>query len=129
MLNGVRTDGNWEAWIRFFLDGVNTIAEEALSTARDLFALVDSDRGRVLAASPSTLTAVRLFEQLPEHPIVTIARVTKLLNTTKPTATKAVEALIESGVLVESTGRKRDRTFSYVAYLERLRAGTDLEDE
>ena len=129
LLNGVRTDGNWEAWIRFFLDGVNTIAEEAISTGRDLFALVDSDRGRVLAARPSTLTAVRLFEQLPEHPIVTVARVTKLLDTTKPTATKAVEALIESGVLVESTGRKRNRTFSYDAYLERLRAGTELEDE
>ena len=126
LVNRVRTEGDWEAWIRYFLEGVASIAEEAVTTARDLLALVDTDRQRVLAAKPSTLTAARLFEQLPRHPIVTIARVTHLLDTSKPTATKAVNALVNSGVLVETTGRKRDRTFTYRAYIERLRVGTDL---
>ena len=49
-----------------------------------------------------------------------------LLETTKPTAAKAVTALVKTGVLKETTGRRRDRTFSYVAYLDRLRAGTEL---
>jgi Fic family protein len=126
LLNRVRTEGDWEGWTRYFLEGVASVAEEAVTTARDLFALVDTDRQRVLAAKPSTLTAARLFEQLPRHPIVTIARVTHLLDTSKPTATKAVNALVNSGVLVETTGRKRDRTFTYRAYIERLRVGTDL---
>ena len=69
----------------------------------------------------------RLFELLPEHPIVSIAGVVGLLETTKPTATKAVRALIEAGILVETTGRRRDRTFGYAAYLGRLRAGTELD--
>ncbi len=51
------------------------------------------------------------------------------LDTTKPTATKAVTALADAGVLIETTGRKRDRAFSYNAYLDLLRTGTELEHE
>lgn len=127
LLNAVRAEGDWEAWSRFFLEGVATIAGEATSTARDLFALVNDDRGRALAAPKSTVMAVRLFEELPQHPIVTIARATDLLDTTKPTATKAVSTLVDAGILTETTGRRRDRTFSYAAYLDLLRAGTELE--
>lgn len=127
LLNAVRTEGDWEAWTRFFLEGVATITDEATGTARDLFALVNDDRSRALAAPKSTVTAVRLFEELPQHPILTIARVTELLDTTKPTATKAVGTLVDAGILIESTGRRRDRTFSYAAYLDLLRVGTELE--
>ena len=126
-LSAVRTDGDWEAWSAFFLEGVATIADEAVAAANDLFKLVSGDRQRVLETSSSTVMAARLFEQLPEHPIVTAGRVTRILETTKPTANKAVRALVDAGVLVETTGRKRDRTYSYAAYLDRLRAGTDLE--
>jgi Fic family protein len=70
----------------------------------------------------------RLFELLPEHPIVTVATALDLLHTTRPTATKAVTALVDAGVLVEVTGRRRDRTFRYEAYLRLLRAGTELEN-
>ena len=51
----------------------------------------------------------------------------KFIKATKPTATRATEALIEVGVLVETTGKKRDRSFAYQAYLERLRTGTELD--
>jgi hypothetical protein len=51
----------------------------------------------------------------------------KLLDTSKPTATRAIEAPAEYGILVETTGKKRDRSFSYRVYLERLRAGTELD--
>jgi Fic family protein len=127
LLNAVRTEGDWEGWIRFFLEGVATIAKEATDTARDLFALVNADRARALAAPASSVMAVRLFEALGQHPIVTIARVTELLEITKPTATKAVNTLVDAGILTETTGRRRDRTFSYAAYLDRLRVGTELE--
>ena len=63
-------------------------------------------------ASPKTsVMAARLLELLPEHPVVGIAGVVELLGTTKPTATKAVGALVDAGVLLETTGRRRDRTF------------------
>jgi Fic family protein len=126
-LSAVRTDGDWEGWIGFFLEAVATIAEEATGAARDIFSLINSDRLRILEMKSSTVMAVRLFEILPEHPIVTITKVVSLLNTTKPTATKAVVVLVDAGVLEETTGRRRDRTFCYSRYVSILRAGTELE--
>lgn len=126
-LGAVRLEGDWEGWLDFFLDGVATIAEEAVGAARDLFALVAADRARVLAEGSVSPAALRLFEQLPRQPIVTIATVMRLLGTTKPTAGRAVEVLARAGVLAETTGRRRDRWFAYRAYLEVLRVGTELE--
>lgn len=125
-LNAVRIDGDWEGWLDFFLDGVATVADEAVASARELFALVVEDRARLLASTKVSMGAVRLFELLPRHPIVTVASATKLLETTKPTAGKAIELLATAGVLVELTGKKRDRSFSYRAYLDRLKVGTEL---
>jgi Fic family protein len=126
LLNEVRRTGDWEGWSGFFLEGVAEIAEESATTARDLYRLVSRDRDRVLTAKGSSLTAARLLEILPRHPIVTIPGIVRLLETTKPTATKSIELLEALGILRETTGRKRDRSYRYAAYLERLRAGTEL---
>ncbi|TVR00227.1 MAG: Fic family protein [Deltaproteobacteria bacterium] len=128
-LNAVRVDGDWEAWLDFFLDGVATIADEAVATSRDLFSLVTADRQRVIHHIGVNLLAVQLFERLPSRPIVTAPWVVEALSTTKPTAGRAIEALEAAGVLVETTGRKRDRVYAYQAYLDRLRAGTEPGDE
>jgi Fic family protein len=126
-LSVIRTDGDWEAWLDFFLDGVATIADEAVDSARALFELVSVDRARVLADRSASVAAVRLFEELPRHPIVTVASAMKLLGASKPTAGRSVDLLVERGVLVETTGKRRDRWFAYQAYLDRLRVGTELE--
>jgi Fic family protein len=105
-LNAVRLDGDWEG---------------------EIFAVVAADRARVLALDGSSIFAARLFELLSSHPIITTASAVQLLGTTKPTATRAIEALIEASVLKETTGRKRDRSFAYLAYVDRLKIGTDLE--
>jgi Fic family protein len=125
-LNAVRVDGDWEGWLDFFLDGVATIADEAVASARELFALVAKDRVRVLASEGMSIGALRLFELLPRHPIVTVASAMKMLDTTKPTAGRAVELLVGAGVLVEMTGKRRDRAYAYRAYLDRLKVGTEL---
>jgi Fic family protein len=126
-LGAVRTEGDWEGWIDYFLDGIATIAEEAIASVRELFALVAEDRARVLQSGTASVTAVRLFELLPRHPIVTVASTIKLVKASKPTATRAIGILEEAGILVETTGRRRGRSFAYQAYLDRLRVGTDLE--
>jgi len=126
-LDAVRIDGDWEGWLDFFLDGVGTIADEAVGSARELFALVAADRARVLAQEGMSIVALRLFELLPRRPVVTAASVTKLLKTTKPTAGRAIELLVAANVLVETTGKKRDRSFVYRSYLDRLRVGTELD--
>jgi Fic family protein len=128
-LDAVRTEGDWEGWLDYFLDGVATIADEAAGTARDLFARVAADRQRLLAHERVTLLAVQLFEQLPGRPIVSVPWIVETMQTTRPTAGRAVESLEAAGVLVETTGKRRDRIYAYQAYLDRLRAGTELGDE
>jgi len=126
-LNLVRLEGDWEGWTEFFLDGVTTIADEAVDSARELFNLVSTDRARLLDVESASVSALRLFERLPRQPIVTVASAMKLLDTSKPTATRAIEVLAEIGILAETTGKKRDRSFAYRTYMERLRTGTELD--
>ncbi|MBN1567401.1 MAG: Fic family protein [Acidobacteria bacterium] len=124
-LNVVRTDGDFEGWLKYFLEGIAVIADETVETAQKLFALMSDDRNKVLSMRATSVASIRLFELLPSHPIITIAKAVKLLKTTKPTAIKAVSGLIEAGILVETTGRRRDRVYCYEAYLNLLRAGTE----
>ena len=125
-LNAVRSSGDWEGWIDFFLEGVDSVASEATDAARRLSALVSADRDRLLATASATVASLRLFEHLPRHPILNVARAMRLIDVSRPAAGKAIGALENAGILVESTGRKRDRTFSYVGYLDLLRTGTEL---
>jgi Fic family protein len=127
LLNAVRADGDFESRLKFFLEGVAVIADEAVATTQSLFALISADRTKVLAAPSTSVAGIRLFELLPAHPIVTVGSVVKLLESTKPTAAKAVAGLVGAGILVETTGRRRDRSYSYQAYLNRLRSGTEPE--
>jgi Fic family protein len=127
LLGEVRRSGDWEAWIAFFLEGVATIAEEAVIAAREVFALVSEDRRRLVAARGASVIAIRLMDRLPIHPVITIPTVVKLLKTTKPTAGKAVQLLENLGVLAETSGKQRDRTYAYARYLEKLRVGTEVD--
>src|ERR1700730_13879051 len=120
-LSAVRVDGDWEGWTDFFLAGVATIADEGVASARDLVALVTADRGSVLQNDTTSAAAVRLFELLPRHPLVNVASVMKLLETSKPTAARAIDSLEAAGVLLATTGKKRDRGYAYHRSLDHLR--------
>ena len=119
-LEAIRTEGDSVGWLRFFLVGVAEIADDATRTARALYARVSEDRQVLLKAPGATVTAIQLFEQLPEHPIVTMPSVTRLLSISKPTAGKAIDVLIKAGILAEVGERKRDRLYRYQGYLEVL---------
>lgn len=125
-LNAVRVEGDWEGWLDYFLDGVATIADEAVAGARDLFRLVGVDRVRLLDRPDASVAAVRLFEALPRSPIITTGTAIRVLGVSRPTAGRAIDTLVDAGILVETTGRLRDRSFAYDAYLRQLRVGTEL---
>jgi Fic family protein len=116
-LEAIRTEGDWVGWLRFFLAGVGEIADDATRTASALYARVSEDRRVLLGTAGATVTAIQLFELLPEHPIVTMPSVTRLLSISKPTAGKAIDVLIKAGILAEVGERKRDRLYRYEGYL------------
>lgn len=125
-LSAVRTEGDWEGWTGFFLECVREAADDGVDAARRLNEVLGKDRHRVAAHDAATVSAVRLLDLLPDHPVVTLQRVIGLLETTKPTAGKAIDSLVRAGVIEETTGRKRDRVFSYAAYLKVLAEDTAL---
>ena len=119
-LGAVRTDGDWEGWVGFFLDGVEAAASESERGIVAVASLINADRRRLLAAPRVGAVALRLFEQLPLMPRFTIEQVRQKLDTTFPTATAAVKLLEELGIVAELTGQKKNRSFSYAAYVELL---------
>jgi Fic family protein len=123
-LDAVRMSGDWEGWTSFFLECVRESADDGVSTAQRLFSLVGVDRRKVSEHKAATVTSVRLFEHLPEHPMVTLAKARELVGATKPTTGKAIDALNQAGILKEITGRKRDRIYAYRSYLDVLAEDT-----
>lgn len=124
-LSAVRTDGDWEGWCAFYLECVRESACDAVAAAQALFNQVNADRQKVTDHKSATVTAIRLFDQLPSHPFITVTRVMQMLDTTKPTAIKAIDALEQAGVIEETTGRQRDRVYAYHKYLRFLTEGTE----
>lgn len=119
-LSDIRTDGDWESWIRFFLEGVVEAASEAEKTVVGLAGLVAADRQRLLALPKLGAITMRLFEQLPVMPRFTVEHVRQRFETTFPTANAAIAALESLGIVVEMTGQKKNRYFSYQRYVEFL---------
>jgi Fic family protein len=123
-LDGVRVNGDWEGWTRFFLRCVQESADDGANAAQRMFRLVSEDRRGLMGLSSVTVTAIRLFELLPMYPMISSAKALELTGGTKPTANKAIESLVEAGVLEEITGKQRDRIYVYRRYLDVLTEDT-----
>ena len=119
-LSAIRTDGDWESWVSFFLEGVVTAAVDAEKNIIAVASLVATDRRRLLQSAKAGPASYRLFEMLPMMPRFTIERVRQQLDTSFPTATAAVKVLEGRGLAVEMTGQKKNRSYSYQAYIELL---------
>ena len=66
LLTSVRASGNWEAWIEFFLTGVNETSEQAIVSARRLIALLDADRKKIEALGRPAASVLRVFHYAPD---------------------------------------------------------------
>jgi Fic family protein len=119
-LSHVRTEGDWEGWVVFFLEGVAQAALEAERSIVAIASLLTTDRRRLVAAPKATPASYRLFELLPMMPRFTIEQVRQKLATTSPTATAAVKVLESLGIVREQTGQKKNRSYSYSAYIDCL---------
>jgi Fic family protein len=119
-LSAIRTEGDWEAWLTFFLEGVCVAAADAEHSIIEVASLVAADRKRLLQSPKAGPASYRLFEMLPMMPRFTIERVRQQLDTSFPTATAAVKVLEDLGIVTEMTGQKKNRSYSYQAYVELL---------
>jgi len=119
-LSNIRTEGDWESWVTFFLEGVCVAAADAEHSIIEVASLIAADRKRLLQSPKAGPASYRLFEMLPMMPRFTIERVRQQLDTSFPTATAAVKVLEDLGIVTEMTGQKKNRSYSYQAYVELL---------
>jgi Fic family protein len=126
LLDRVRTDGEWEAWVDFFLEGVEQTAQGAVQTARRLVDLFQQDVQRVqndARLGRAGATVQRVLDALRQRPLSSLGQIAGNAGVSFPSATKAMRALEDIGIARELTGQRRNRVFVYDAYLNILNEG------
>jgi Fic family protein len=125
LLDGVRRDGDWEAWLSFFLEGVKVTAEGAVETAKRLASLFSEDRARIEPRGRRAGSALRVHDAIKARPILSMTQICRTTGLSFPAASSAMDLLVESGIARELTGRRRNRLFVYERYLSILNEGME----
>ncbi|MDP8230069.1 MAG: Fic family protein [Candidatus Gorgyraea atricola] len=123
-LMAVREKGDFESWIKFFLRGVASVAEEACKTSTKIINLKDKDKKMVIETYKESSKAAIFYEKLFDRPIVSIKDIAKIMNITFPTASDVCMKLTKIDVLSEITGKERNKLFVYKEYLDILKQET-----
>ena len=121
-LNGVRLQGDWEAWLDFFAEGIQVSAAQAVDTAHALLALVNADRDRIASLGRAAVSALAVHQALQKQPLATSAALVKATKLTPATVNKSLEHLVGLKMVREITKRKRGRVFAYRRYISLLEA-------
>ena len=128
LLNDVRLNGDWEAWLDFFAEAVIVTATQAVETARQLLDLANEDRDKINGLGRAAASTLKVQRALMAHPIATSGSLVEKTGITPATVNKALGHLEQLGIVKELTARKRNRLFSYTAYIEIMGRGTELPD-
>lgn len=130
-LQQVRTDGDWEGWLDFYLDGIASVATQATDTIKKVLRLFEEDRSKVLGARDGSIyqraaaqSNALVHEHICRRALVTIAGAAQALSISKPTVTRALQDMEALGIVREVTGKSRNRLYLYSKYLELLDEGT-----
>jgi Fic family protein len=126
-LQRIRTDGEWEAWLRFFLEGVNEVARSATDTTRRLLGIVNEDRQAIHELGRASGSALRLHELAIREIVFRIPQAAKSLSLSEVTIANTAAHLQRLGIVREVTGRSRNKLFAYGKYLAVLEEGTSIE--
>ena len=120
----VRSKGNYEQWVKFFLQALAESAKDAIAAIDELTALHDKNVDLVAGMGRASKNAMLVFRYLEANPIIEIGKTAEALGITFGTASNVVERLSSAGILEQTTTGRRNRTFAYKDYLAILRKGT-----
>ena len=127
-LMDVRFKGAWEEWIAFFLNGVISVSEEAVLSARRIIELKELKQQVLTTNVRNSGNHVRLLESLFVEPLITRPYVMKKFNVSAPTAGNIVKSFVECGILTDMTpAQNRNKRFLFDEYLAILSRGTELD--
>lgn len=123
-ISEVRKSGNFEQWIKFFLEAVSKAASDSLEAISALSDLHDTNIEKLPVTTRSKDNLRAVFDYIEQHPIIDIKRTAKDLEISYNTAATAVKRLVSLDILQETTNAARNRVFAYEKYLELLRKDT-----
>ncbi len=124
-LQRVRSQGDWEGWLHFYLVGVEAVGRQTIETTLSLRRLFEEDQEHVARLGRAAGSALRVYDLLRRFVVISIPHAAEALGLTWPTVNSAIERLESLGIAREVTGRARDRLYTYEAQLEILDAGTE----
>ena len=125
LLQEVRTHGNWEAWCEFFLDGIYKTAKDALETIEKINHIFQEDLNKINTLGRARYSCLNVFEYLKRCPQVSVKMCAKELKVSAPTARSSLNQLLKLDIMIELTGRERDKVYVYKKYLNLLEAGAE----
>lgn len=125
LLQKVRTEGVWEEWIEFFLEGTAQTAAQAAETAGQLSHLFAEDRRRIQTLGRAASSALRVHQYMQKKPLVDVSNAAQSLVLSAPTVAAALRELVALDIVREITGRQRGRVYAYQQYLQIIGAGTE----
>jgi Fic family protein len=117
LLQKVRTQGDWEGWVAFFMTAICKTSQQATQTARNLNRLAHEDRKKIHQIKRASGSALRVHQALLQRPIISIPRACEMTGLWTTSVTTAMKYLEKIGIVREITGSKRNRLFSYVEYM------------
>lgn len=118
LLQAVRDEGEWESWLKFFLEGVATVSLEATETARAIVSLRERHRSIIVENfGRAAGNGLRILERLYKAPYISIPQVRDLLEITYPPAAELVQRFVDADILNEITGRERNKFYQYTSYV------------
>lgn len=123
-ISEVRRSGNYEQWVRFFLEAVSSAAADAVDSIEQLSSLHDQNVAKLPKSTRSKDNVRAVFNYLEQYPIIDIKHTAAALKISYNTVSAVIRKLMELGILKETTNAARNRVFAYEKYLQILRHGT-----
>ena len=120
--------GTWEDWLTFFLRGVAQEANDAARRAQLLFDQHEAWRQQYQREGASA-NLLATLDQLIARPATTARRTEEALQVTNRSAQKIIDRLEQDGVLLEITGRARNRVYFAHRVLEIIDLPLDELDD
>jgi Fic family protein len=126
-LQRIRTDGDWEGWLKFYFSGVEQVSIQASETAKNLLRMFEQDRSKIEKLGQAAGSALRVYEVLKKRVLLSLPNACEELKMSFPAVSKAISNLEKLGLVREFTGKQRHRVFSYDSYLKVLAEGTETK--
>ena len=119
----VRKNGNFEQWVKFFLQAVCETTSESIADIDELTTLHSQNLAKIETLGRASQTALSLFLYLEKNPIIDTKKTAADLNITFKTAANSINNLVSLQILVQIEGKQRNRLFAYMDYLNVLKKG------